>query len=183
MSAFGMKPTFVDYSGYQKWRSEWKALFQEVSTGIRKERAQLKELARAYASGQPVLQFMAERQRELHHRRVMGRKLMTLLDEAKIRWQNIKNMKAGLKEQMASFPMELGEARNIDFHFNKKHLEFDFVPMWTLKVKGKTFYVNHVDCNVPWTTRETPDNATTKGAIRIKRGTVSIDAEGGASIG
>jgi hypothetical protein len=116
------------------------------------------------------------------HKQVMATKLMTLLNEAKIRWENIKSMKRGIKEQMASFPIEISETRNIDFHFNKKSLEFGFIPMWTLKAKGKTYYVHHVDCNTAWTTRETPDNPTTKGAIRIKKGSVLIDAEGVATI-
>lgn len=40
--------------------------------------------------------------------------------------------------------------------------------MWVLKTHGKTYYVNHVDCQIPWTTKETPDNSHTKGSIKIK---------------
>jgi hypothetical protein len=40
--------------------------------------------------------------------------------------------------------------------------------MWVLKTKGQTYYVNHVECCVPWSTKETPDNAHTKGAIKVK---------------
>lgn len=47
--------------------------------------------------------------------------------------------------------------------------------MWVLKAKGQTFYVDHVDCRVPWSTKETPDNHSTKGAIKIKNGTLTID--------
>lgn len=54
------------------------------------------------------------------------------------------------------------------FHFNKKHLEDPSIPPWVLKAKGQTFYVNSVECNKPWSTKQTPDNAHTKGAIRIK---------------
>lgn len=34
--------------------------------------------------------------------------------------------------------------------------------------KGQTYYVEHVTANVPWTTKETPDNVRTKGAIKFK---------------
>ena len=54
------------------------------------------------------------------------------------------------------------------FHFNKKHLEDQTVPMWVLKFHGETLYVNHVDCSVPWSTKETPDNSHTKGSIKVK---------------
>jgi hypothetical protein len=54
------------------------------------------------------------------------------------------------------------------FHFNKKYLEDNNIPMWVLKTKGQTYYVNHVECNVPWSTKETPDSTHTKGAIKVK---------------
>lgn len=60
------------------------------------------------------------------------------------------------------------------FHFNKKHLEDSSIPMWVLKAHGETYYVNHVDCNKPWSTKETPDNPSTKGAIKIKKCLLSI---------
>lgn len=46
--------------------------------------------------------------------------------------------------------------------------------MWVLKAKGETYYVNHVDCNKSWSTKETPDNPSTKGAIKIKKCLLSI---------
>ena len=68
------------------------------------------------------------------------------------------------------------------FHFNKKHLEDATIPMWVLKLRGETFYVNHVDCSVPWSTKETPDNAHTKGAIKVRDCTVTIDDDNCATI-
>lgn len=54
------------------------------------------------------------------------------------------------------------------FHFNKKHLEDQSIPMWVLKTQGETYYVNHVSCQLPWSTKETPDNPHTKGSIKVK---------------
>ena len=54
------------------------------------------------------------------------------------------------------------------FHFNKKHLEDPAIPMWVIKAKGESYYVEHVDCMVNWSTKETPDNSHTKGSIKIK---------------
>lgn len=47
--------------------------------------------------------------------------------------------------------------------------------MWVLKIKGQSHYVTHVTVkpNVGMTTKETPDNAHTKGAIKFK-GSVRI---------
>lgn len=53
------------------------------------------------------------------------------------------------------------------FHFNKKHLEDSAIPPWVIKCKGKTYYVNHVTANIPWSTKETPANDHTKGAIKL----------------
>jgi hypothetical protein len=61
------------------------------------------------------------------------------------------------------------------FHFNKKHLEDPSIPMWSIKAKGETYYVKHVDCALPWSTKETPDNPHTKGSIKIKNCTLTID--------
>lgn len=47
--------------------------------------------------------------------------------------------------------------------------------MWVIKAKGNTYYVNHVDCQVGWSTKETPDNPSTKGAIKIKDCNLVID--------
>ena len=68
------------------------------------------------------------------------------------------------------------------FHFNKKHLEDETIPMWVLKFHGETYYVNHVDCQVPWSTKETPDNSHTKGSIKVKDVLITFDDENCATI-
>ncbi len=67
--------------------------------------------------------------------------------------------------------------RDVVFHFNKKHLEDETVPMWVLKTHGETFYVNHVTSDMPWSTKETPDNSHTKGSIKVKEVLLQIDAD------
>ncbi len=47
--------------------------------------------------------------------------------------------------------------------------------MWVLKFHGETLYVNHVDCEVSWSTKETPDNSHTKGSIKVKDVLLQID--------
>lgn len=54
--------------------------------------------------------------------------------------------------------------------------------MWVLKCRGETYYVNHVTCELPWSTKETPDNSHTKGSIKVKRCLVKIDEENCATI-
>lgn len=61
------------------------------------------------------------------------------------------------------------------FHFNKHHLEDPDTPMWVVKARGKTYYVTHVTSSIPWTTKETPDNSHTKGAIKFKDVLIQID--------
>lgn len=58
----------------------------------------------------------------------------------------------------------------IVFHFNKKHLEDPIIPMWVVKCRGDTYYVNHVDVSpgVGFSTKETPNNNSTKGSIKFK---------------
>lgn len=66
------------------------------------------------------------------------------------------------------------------FHFNKAHFQNPEIPMWILKIKGETYYVEHVDCNAPWSTKETPDNPATKGSLKIKNVDVTIDENNNA---
>lgn len=73
-------------------------------------------------------------------------------------------------------------AKDCIFHFNKGHLADPTIPMWILKAKGKTFYVNHVECNIPWSTKETPDNPSTKGSIKVKNCLLTIDADNNACL-
>lgn len=72
--------------------------------------------------------------------------------------------------------------REVIFHFNKKHLEDPTIPMWVLKTKGKSYYVEHVDCRVPWSTKETPENSHTKGSIKIKNCLLTIDDDNCATL-
>lgn len=54
--------------------------------------------------------------------------------------------------------------------------------MWVLKTHGETFYVNHVDCSIPWSTKETPQNSHTKGSIKVKEVLLTIDENNCASL-
>ena len=72
--------------------------------------------------------------------------------------------------------------KNLVFHFNKKHLEDETIPMWVIKTSGETHYVNHVTAKIPWSTKETPDSDHTKGSIKFKRCLLRIDADNCAEI-
>jgi hypothetical protein len=50
------------------------------------------------------------------------------------------------------------------------HLQQPEIPMWVIKTKGQTQYVNHVDVDsgIGFSTKETPDNPHTKGSLKFK---------------
>lgn len=53
-------------------------------------------------------------------------------------------------------------------HFNKKHNEDPTIPQWVVKHKGTTYYVKHIEFkNVCFSSKETPDNAHTKGSLKF----------------
>lgn len=64
--------------------------------------------------------------------------------------------------------METTECDRIIFHFNKAHLSDASIPMWTIKHKGQTYYVHHMESSIGFKTKETPENAHTKGSIMFK---------------
>lgn len=176
MSAHGMKPVFRDRAGYMDWIKIWKQIQADTTALIRDFKRKAKEAQR---NGDPKA---PELQRRLTYERAMGSKTMKLLEEARIHYSNIKEVQKQMEEQQNQYPLEVKGARNIEFHFNKKHLEIPTIPMWVLKFKGSTWYVNNVTCAVPWSTKERPDHPSTKGSIRIKRGDIHINENGDAII-
>ena len=72
--------------------------------------------------------------------------------------------------------------KDVVFHFNKGHLQDETIPMWVLKTHGETFYVNHVNCEMPWSTKETPNNSHTKGSLKMKECHLIIDENNEATI-
>lgn len=174
MSAFDMKPTFGDRAGYNAWMKAWRILFQTVSKNIRAAKMEVKALHRS-GSG-----IASKKQRELGFTRAMGRKLMDLRKDAVERMERIKAMDVQMSEQRASFPIVF-ENTTVDFHFNRASNEFSALPMWVVKAKGKTYYVDHVDANAPWTTRERPD-ASTRGMMRFKKCRLVLRADNTAEI-
>ena len=76
--------------------------------------------------------------------------------------------------------MESEKREAIVFHFNKKFLQDNTIPMWVVKHKGQTYYINHMTVlpNVGFSTKETPDNDHTKGSIKL-RGKLMVYEENG----
>ena len=78
--------------------------------------------------------------------------------------------------------LQTNKKTDIIFHFNKAHLSNPKIPMWVIKVKGKTYYVNHVDFHqISFSTKETPDNMHTKGSLKFK-GYLYIDDNNNALV-
>ena len=164
MSAYGLHPTFVTADEYRAWRRAWIGIHRDL---LARTRA-------AISAGRPAAQ--------IEDMRVMAAKSRGLRQSARDRWAKILGMHQGLRAQAALFPMTIENCPSVDFHFNKVSLEFDFMPAWVVKTKGKSFYVTSVEFDATGTTRETPDHASTKGSIRFRRSTLVIDATGAATI-
>ena len=65
--------------------------------------------------------------------------------------------------------------KELVFHFNKHSIVNPDVPAWVIKTKGETFYVKHLECSAPWSTKETPDNSHTKGSLKFKNVDLTIE--------
>ena len=61
----------------------------------------------------------------------------------------------------------------IVFHYNKAHNQDQSIPTWVVKHAGQTYYVDHLDSEVGFSTKETPDNDHTKGSLQF-RGILTI---------
>lgn len=67
------------------------------------------------------------------------------------------------------------------FHFNKASLLDSTIPMWTVKHKGNTYYVNYLESSIGFKTKETPENEHTKGSLQFK-GKLKVEEENGEII-
>ncbi len=173
MSVNALKPRFHNREGYLEWRATWKLIYGELSRRIRAKKIALKELQRCGDCDG------AKAQRDMHLMRADATKMMTLLSEAKVLRDRIIEMHQQVAQQ--GFPLDLGDCRNIDVHFNKVSLQFPFMPKWVIKAKGRSLYINHIEAAIPWSTREL-DSGSTRGMIRFKRANVGIDADGVAHL-
>lgn len=184
MSVNGLKPTFTDINGYKAWRKQWAQVYNDLRKRIQhqKKRVYNKQVYLAKEETYYNVTGLNSARDLRKSMSVNAHKLMTILDEAKKRMAGITQMKKDMVAHLAQFPIRIEECDRVDFHFNKKHLEYSWIPMWVLKTKGKTFYVHHVNALCPWTTRETPDNDATKGSIRLRNCSLEIDAEGIATL-
>lgn len=54
--------------------------------------------------------------------------------------------------------------------------------MWVLKTHGETFYVDHVSAEIPWSTKETPNNTHTKGSIKFRECLLTISPDNEATL-
>ena len=75
--------------------------------------------------------------------------------------------------------LQCADRERIVFHFNKASIGNKDIPMWTIKHKGNTYYVDHVDSEIGFSTKETPDNEHTQGSIMFRGGlNIFEDANG-----
>jgi hypothetical protein len=198
MSVYAMKPTFTDRESYLAWRGQWKKIYNALSQRIRLRKHAVKHLQRSacatcQGSGMFVMgdkthncvcggqsgKDAAKAQKDLFLMRRDATKLLTLLDEAKLRRDRIIAMCKSIDEQ--PFPLDVGLCSKIDFHFNKVSIEFPYMPHWTVKAKGKTFYVWDFESDIGFSTVN-KDEGNTRGLLRFRRGNLRIDEQGVAHL-
>lgn len=207
MTAYALTPNFKTVQEYREWRKSWKKAYKQLSLDIRTKKLATKNAQKKipHEDRARIMRWMetgpitnesdqricanfiktnehaSTQQRELVQYRAMGRKMMMLLDEAKERVKKLREMEQSIKDQMETFPLNLGTCGRVEFHYNRGHNDYPQLPMWTIRVKGKSYYVNEVEANCSWSTRER-ENGSTKGVLRFSKCNVEFTAEGTAII-
>ena len=168
------KPTIHTWQDYLDFYKIWKSGISQLNCEIRKSKNLIKNRQRANLPTSLL-------QRKLVFRRIMARKMYQLLEEARIDGKQRRESELALKQELKQYPIKISNCRDVIFHFNKGFLFNPAIPMWVLKTKGKTYYVNHVDTNgVPFSTKETPEHNSTKGSIKFKNVDLEIDKDANA---
>jgi hypothetical protein len=169
-----MKPNFITREDYLGWRQLWKTVYARLSGDIQQAKLALKAAQRSNDTD------AGKKAKALHYNRRVAFKMMTLLQDAMVRRDRILSMHKEIAEQ--PFPLDLGECKSIDFHYNRGANDFPFLPTWVIRAKGRSYYVREVEFSAPCTTKERATGST-KGVLRFKRCSVEIDADGNARIG
>ena len=172
-SVYALKPQFSNREGYLAWRNTWKLVYRHIGDDIRRRKTALREAQRRGEN-------TAKMQRNLVWQRADARKLMTLLEEARLLRDRIKAMKKQMEEQHALFPIVL-ETNRCDVHYNKIHNTFSWMPMWVVKAQGRSYYCDHIDAQMGFSTREL-DSGSTRGMLRFRHCRVSINGENVATL-
>lgn len=107
--------------------------------------------------------------------RILSNKAKSMMEHTR----RSKELRKQLLDHIVQFPIEVS-AKTVDVHFNRISNEFSFMPMWTIRAKGKSYYVHHVDISCPFSTRET--DGSTRGMLRFKNCNLVIDPSGNAII-
>lgn len=203
MTAYAMKPIFIDRDGYLQWLKSWAAVYENLSQNIAMRKIKVKDYQRHHSEYLNVREIykaapepsdelrekyldlgrrsvqLSEMQRDLIHFRTVARKMMTLRNEALLRRDRILAMRKQIIEQ--PFPFEIERCDRVDFHFNKISLEFTWMPNWTVKAKGKTYYVSDLMSEIGFSTRNR-EVGQTKGEIRFRNVRLVIDSNGVAKV-
>lgn len=74
--------------------------------------------------------------------------------------------------------MKCETEERVIFHYNKAHNTDPTIPTWVIKHKGQTYYVWHIESEVGFKTKETPDSPHTKGSIQFKGKLEIIEIDG-----
>lgn len=172
MSIYGMKPVFTSAETYKLWKRDRARLINNAARICKARKAAVRDAQR---TGDPEL--LAKARASYARDRVIAHKLNSLMEDGKVRRDNLLVIRDSLAEQQKTFPLTLENCRVIDFHFNKKHLEIPSIPMWVAKTRGKVYYINHIDCRMPWSTMERDEGAT-RGMIRVRHADLLIDKSG-----
>lgn len=176
MSVHGLFPEFSSANEYKAWKHAKSLVYRKVSSVCRARKLRIKELQRQ-GKHDEVKQARASYIDD----RSIAQKMNTLNKDGKARRDQLLGIRKSLKEQFDSFPLSIEKCRVVDIHFNKKSLEIPSIPMWVVKTRGKTYYVNHINCQLPWNTMEKAEGAT-RGLIRVSGCSLLIDKEGIAHI-
>lgn len=169
MSIYGMKPTFTSAKSYKIWKHDRARLIDNAARICKARKLAIREAQRS-GNHEMVAKARASYDRD----RVIAFKLNSLIDDGKVRRDNLLAIRHALDEQDKTFPLNIENCRTIDFHFNKKHLEIPSIPMWVAKTRGKTYMIHHIDCQMPWSTMERDEGAT-RGMIRVRHADLFID--------
>ena len=75
--------------------------------------------------------------------------------------------------------LDHNKRESVVFNYNRKHNQDQSIPAWIVKHRGKAYYVNHLDSEVGFSTKESPMSEHTKGSLIFKGKLKIVEEESG----
>jgi hypothetical protein len=176
-NTYGLKIGFTDWDSYQRWLQEWRRIYKSIAVECKDLKNKIKQA-----------QDTKNSTKEMKYREVylssssMAGKLMKLLELAKERWLNIKNLIKEFRKQNRNWPIVIQNVDKIILYFNDDSIEFNWLPQMILSTGIDKYHIKGFECNTRCISGDETQTKTMKIIAIVENVNITVNENGVAII-